>query len=323
MFLSVVKGIKDKSLTLWAIMSKRSFFLVCVLLFGVIWPSCSIGEIQIIQFEPDYQTLLEEKGTVWLDSLCSETFQGRRSGTMGNQLAFDYLCREIEELGYEPVTQVFKTEGGKTIHNIIIQIPGIVDSSIVIGAHFDGAVMSNNKVHYQAAEDNGSGTVTLLMFLYYLKLVPIVPERTITCCFWDGEESLDGKTFRGSTHYVQSLPDSLLHRVLHYENLDTIGHDHDGSNVIYMEYLGGERISQAAHEISKNGRFTYHIRESTFFNSDYTPFYKAGIPFINYHDHYEYGCNHPNHTPQDTKDAVSVKRLTRIVLNVFDCIQSY
>ncbi len=318
-----MKENRDIALTLLIIMKGRFIFLVCILLFGVIWPSCSIGNIELVQCEQDYHIIMEEKGTIWLDSLCSETFQGRRSGTKGNELAFDYLLREISDLGYEPVSQVFKTERGKTLRNIIVQIPGIVDSSIVIGAHFDGAVMSSNNVHYQAAEDNGTGTVTLLMFLYYLKLIPDVPERTITCCFWDGEESLDGKTFRGSTHYVQNLSDSLLRRVLHYENLDTIGHDHDGSNVIYMEYLGNERIAQAADEISRNGRFTYHIRESTFFNSDYTPFYRAGIPFINYHDHYEYGCNHPNHTPMDTKDAVSINRLIRIVFNVFDCIQSY
>ncbi len=304
-------------------MRGRLLFVVCILLFGVIWPSCSIGDIQLVQCEKDYYALLEEKGKIWLDSLCSETFQGRRSGTKGNELAYEYLCREIRDLGYEPVSQLFKTEKGLTLRNIIVQIPGIVDSSIVIGAHFDGAVLSQNNVHYQAANDNGSGTVSLLLFLYYLKLIPDVPERTITCCFWDGEEYLDGKTFRGSTYYVQSLPDSSLSQLLHYENLDTIGHDHDGSNEIYMEYLGGERVSRVAYDISRNGRLTYHITESTFFNSDYTPFYDAGVPFINYHDHYGFKCGHPNHTTWDTKDAISINRLIRIVLNVFDCIVFY
>lgn len=304
-------------------MLRRITILVFFLLFWVIWPSCSIGDIRIDQCERDYNILMEEKGTIWLDSLCSESFLGRRSGSRGSQLAFDFLCKEINDLGYKPVTQVFKTEKGITLRNIIVQIPGICDSIIVIGAHFDGAVSSDSEIHFQAAEDNGSGTVSLLLFLYYLKLNPDVPERTITCCFWDGEEFLDGKTFRGSTYYVQSLPDSLLSRLLHYENLDSIGHDHDGFNELYLEYLGGERISQAAQAISRNGRFTYHLAKSTFFNSDYTPFYQAGVPYINYHDHYSFKCSHPNHSSLDTKDAISINRLIRIVLNVVDCIESY
>ena len=304
-------------------MRGRFFLIVLVLLFGVIWPSCSIDKHELQQCDREYYEILKEKGTVWLDSICSEAFMGRRSGSKGNRLAFEYLCREISSLGYEPVTQVFETEKRTTLRNIIVQIPGTVDSTVVIGAHFDGAVPSHNDVHYQAAEDNGSGTVSLLLFLYYLKLIPDVPKRTIVCCFWDGEEFLEGKTFRGSSFYVKNISEEQFDLLLHYENLDTVGHDHDDSNEIYLEYLGGERISQAAQLISQNGRFTYHLSESSFFNSDYTPFYQAGIPFLNYHDHYGFKCSHPNHTSWDTRDAISIPRLIRIVHNVYDTIMSY
>ena len=111
--------------------------------------------------------------------------------------------------------------------------------------------------------------------------------------------------------------------ILHYQNLDTVGHDHDGDNEIYMEYLGNKRVEKAAYKISGNGRFTYHVAECSFFNSDYTLFYKAGIPIINYHDHMNRGCSHPNHSVQDTKDVISIQRLEKVACNVLESIDYY
>ena len=266
---------------------------------------------------------LATSGEVWLDSLCSKPFQGRRAGTEGNQRAFIFLKRTVKEMNYDLKDQVFETANGSTLHNIIVTIPGLSDSTVVIGAHFDGAVQSNANDHYQAAEDNASGTVTLLMLLKSLKITPLKTDRTIMCCFWDGEEVFESKTFWGSTYFVQNLAKELIPQILHYQNLDTIGHDHDGCNEIYIEFLGNSRINQFAHALSQNGRFVYHISESTFFNSDYTPFYQAGIPFINFHDHYGFRCDHPNHSINDTKEAISISRLVKIVHNVEESIVMY
>lgn len=260
-------------------------------------------------------------GRKCLDSLCSLTFQGRRAGTVGNQLAFEYIKQLICEMGFEPETQLFYTENGTELHNLIVTILGGSDSTVVVGAHYDGAVESCDGDHYQAAEDNASGTTALLILLNNLRIQSISKDRTIVCCFWDGEEVLEGRPFRGSSHFVNSLPSSVVGRILHYQNLDTIGHDHE--NVLYVEYLGNKRVEEAVYTISSNDRFEYHVNKSTFFNSDYTPFSQAGIPFINYHDHMTSGCTHPNHSVKDTKDVISIKRLEKIVCNVLDCIDYY
>lgn len=284
----------------------------------VVFPACS-SDLTPIQLSNEEESF----GKYCLDSLCSVTFQGRRAGTVGNQLAFEYIEQLVYEMGYVPETQEFHTAKGTVLHNLIVTIPGDSDSTVVVGAHFDGAVESSNGRHYQAAEDNGSGTTTLLILLNAIKNQAIKSNKTIVCCFWDGEEFLEGQTFRGSSHFVQSIPASMAGLILLYLNLDTIGHDHNERNEIYMEYLGNKRVEEASNTMSNNGRFVYHVSECSFFNSDYTPFYQAGIPIINFHDHMIGSCSHPNHSVYDTKNAISISRLYKIAYNVLECVDYY
>lgn len=294
------------------------FFFSITLASIIVFPACS-SDLKPIQLSIEEESF----GKNILDSLCSKTFRGRRAGTVGNQLAFEYIKQLICEMGYVPETQEFRTAKGTVLHNLIVTIPGDSDSTVVVGAHYDGAVESNNVRHYQAAEDNGSGTTTLLIMLNVFKNQAIKSNRTIVCCFWDGEEYLEGQTFRGSSHFVQNIPESMAGLILLYLNLDTIGHDHYGDNEIYMEYLGNKRVEEASNTMSSNGRFVYHVSECSFFNSDYTPFYRAGIPIINFHDHMTHSCSHPNHTAYDTKEAISIVRLYKIAYNVLECIDYY
>lgn len=284
----------------------------------IVFPACS-SDLKPIQLSIEEESF----GKNILDSLCSKTFRGRRAGTVGNQLAFEYIKQLICEMGYVPETQEFRTAKGTVLHNLIVTIPGDSDSTVVVGAHYDGAVESNNVRHYQAAEDNGSGTTTLLILLNIFKNQAVKSNRTIVCCFWDGEEYLEGQTFRGSSHFVRNIPESKAGLILLYLNLDTIGHDHYGDNEIYMEYLGNKRVEEASNTMSSNGRFVYHVSECSLFNSDYTPFYRAGIPIINFHDHMTHSCSHPNHTAYDTKEAISIVRLYKIAYNVLECIDYY
>ena len=262
----------------------------------------------------------ELRGRLWLETLCRAEFQGRKLGTKGNKLAFEFLWKEIAHMGYSPECLSFETERGIIGRNIIVSIPGQSDSTIIVGGHFDGANQSTSTYHYPAANDNASGTVAILLLLKSLKELPLETDRSIVCCLWDGEEVNEGKAFRGSRAFVSTIPDSSLKLFLHYENLDTIGHDHD--NEIYVEYLGNDRIKRLAMNFSSNQRFTYHVSECSVFNSDYASFYSVGIPIINYHDHQK-ACANPSHSVLDSSDAISISRLIKIVNNVRESIEDY
>ena len=132
-------------------------YRTCVILLFLLSCSPLVADLEVGRISGTRLTM-EEYGRVWLDSLCSSSMMGRRSGTVGDSLACMYILDVVSQIGYEPKLVSFQTEQGKTLRNIEIVIPGTTDSLAVIGAHYDGAVMSHDGVHYPAAEDNGSGT---------------------------------------------------------------------------------------------------------------------------------------------------------------------
>ena len=302
-----------------------------LIISSIFYFSCAENDVMedlVIGKDQEYLSLslsdriLVDAGAVWIDKLCSRDFEGRKSGTEGNRLAFEYICHELEEMGYVPECQIFNTEKGTTIRNIIVTIPGKIDSTVIVGAHFDGPIQSTGSDHYPAAEDNGSGAVALMLLLKSLKVDSIEFERTLICGLWDSEEVLDGKAFRGSTYYAKHMSEQSISNTLFYINFDCVGHDHDydhnGKSDIYLEYRGSDLVEKIAYLTSQTGRFDYNIAERETFTSDYTFFYRIGIPFLYYHDHNNYICSHPNHSTKDTQDAISIERLVRITHCVRD-----
>ena len=267
---------------------------------------------------------LDEWGREWINTLCSKTFMGRRVGTEGATRAYAYLTSELSSMGYTPEIQVFYTEGGSIVRNIIVTIPGQVDSMVIVGAHYDGAIGLQGSSHYPAANDNGSGTVALLLLLKQNADNPFNKSRTIVCCFWDGEEAFEGSTFRGSTYYAGHLPEENRSKVVFYVNLDTIGHNHAENPELYVGYYGDERMKNRVDSLVRMKRLALSITDPPGRqNSDYVSFYKEGFPYINLHDHNGYKCPNPSHSIFDTPEEISIYRLLNISYCVRDVIDAY
>lgn len=293
-----------------------------VFIFFLVFISCSTHlDDENTPVEVDVNDIiLEDSGKEWLDNLCSDSFAGRKAGTVGNRLAFEYLCHEIEMMGYKPESQIFQTKKGSTIRNIIVNISGESDSIVIVGAHFDGAHQSDDSECFQAAEDNASGVVSLMMLLRHIQMEPFVDGKKLICCFWDCEERFEGNIYQGSNYFANHLADSIRPHILYYINLDNVGHDHGGKNEIYLDYNGSELTKRIVENTAMNRRFRYFTSRRDTFTSDYASFYNVGIPFICYHDHDGSSCNHPNHSTMDTKDAISIKRLVKVAHNIIDQI---
>lgn len=314
--------------------SKAIIYFYTILLLLAILSCTSSKEDDFIPEEEDaveemsvQDKILLDAGKVWIDKLCCEDFAGRRVGTEGNRLAFEYICQELDKMGYTPESQIFSIENGTILRNIIVAVPGQSDSTIIVGAHFDGAKQSTDDNHFQAANDNGSGVVALLLLLKYLKEESKELDKSMICCFWDGEESFERKVFRGSTFYAKQLTEPFKSLVLYYVNLDTVGHDHDydnnGLGDINIDCFGSDLVSRISTMTANNGRFDYSVFPRKTASSDYASFDRIGIPFIWYHDHNSFSCSHPIHSTADIKDVISIKRLIKIAKNVCDYLDSY
>ena len=129
--------------------------------------------------ESNEKTAMIDKEEV-INKLCSDEFEGRLVGSLGNELAGEYLSdlfskiRLISMFGedykHEYTQEVYKTYGliaeddygeVKTINNIVGKIEGTSNNAVIISAHFDHIGIQDGRI-IKGAIDNASGVAVLL-----------------------------------------------------------------------------------------------------------------------------------------------------------------
>lgn len=260
---------------------------------------------------------LSSKQEAWLFALCSKEYAGRKTASRGDSLAFELIKSEVCKMGYAPMEKTFCTTSGYLLRNLQVLLQGEIDSTIVIGSHYDGPVQSSVSAHYPAANDNASGVVTTLSVLETLSKMKLFAKPSLEFCFWDGEEVFDGSCFWGSRYYVSSLNNKKL--VEYYINLDSVGHNHD----LYVKHKGYKYVPHLLSNIYSNNRFSYidiDMNETGGGSSDYVPFGNVGIPYIGFGDHNGSQCSYPSHSVNDLPEAVSLDRISKHVENIIDML---
>jgi len=176
--------------------------------------------------------------------------------------------KAIEIIDSEPAAAkitLSQTEYTGTSQNIILDIPGDTDETIVLTAHYDSTSLS------QGAYDNMSGSVGLLGIAEYFK---DHPHRYSLRFIWCGSEE---RGLLGSKAYTAQHEEELKNIVLNV-NLDMIGCimgkfiaccTAENKLVSYVEYLGAELgFGVGAYQ--------------DVYSSDSTPFADKGIPAISF-----------------------------------------
>ena len=175
--------------------------------------------------------------------LASDELEGRASGTLGDEMAKDYIQKffknaslptkrfvEIQE-HYVPAERKWNLKPEdmtvKT-YNIIAILPGndpiLKDEYVVIGGHYDGGAataaqlkkLSGDKI-YNNADDNASGTATVLE-LFEKFASTNSHKRSLVFILFGGEEL----GLLGSKYYVEN-PTINLDKVQLMINLDMMG----------------------------------------------------------------------------------------------------
>jgi len=163
-------------------------------------------------------------------TLSSDTYEGRKTGTKGGELAKNYIGKRFKEIGLKSFPllnsyqQAFTFSGiddpkinGK---NVIGYIPGRSANIIVISAHYDHLGIINGKI-FNGADDNASGVAGLLKIAaHYAKNKP---NYTLIFAAFDAEEF--GR--KGSAYFVNHLPVDIKRIKLNL-NLDMISHNDKG-----------------------------------------------------------------------------------------------
>jgi aminopeptidase-like protein len=166
-----------------------------------------------------------------VETLASDAYEGRKTGTKGAEMARTYLTSRLKEIGLKPYpgkdTYEYDFEfkgrnGGATVKgkNLIAYIPGKSENVIVISAHYDHVGVINNEV-FNGADDNASGVAGLLQFAKYFSKNK--PNNTLIFAIFDAEEM----GLQGAKAFVANPP-VALEKIKLNVNMDMISHNDKG-----------------------------------------------------------------------------------------------
>lgn len=286
--------------------------------------------VEIIQynFEQILNLIKIEDVKNFVSVLSSKDFDGRGTGTHGNEKAAAYICTHLDSLKIPYTKQSFTTRGVKT-SNIIAHItPKNIknDKIIVIGAHFDH-LGSKGSIYYPGADDNASGVAGLMSIATALSKYQDRLNHMVSLQFYSAEEW----GLIGSSYYTNNPlfpienPDIGKHIAM--INLDMIGYlrtqysvsenmtdyRNDKSRVLYNYNLTTD-LKNIVNKLSDKYPFGKHISGYKPGGSDHAPFYKKGIPVVFLHT-----GSHPNyHKTSDTADKLNYQGLVCVARLAFE-----
>lgn len=260
-----------------------------------------------------YDLIDSNKIRVHTTVLASDSLEGRNMGDLGQKKAASYIQNEFRSLGLDSLsTNYYQTFNLNTIkkrgklafdsngssENVLAFIPGsdkkLKNEFVVVSAHYDHLGKDKKGNVYNGADDNASGTATLLELARIFKEAEkegVNPKRSILfICFTGEEHGLIGSS------YFSKNPLVPMKQIVADFNIDMIGRKNEplerDSLSIYI--IGSDKISLEFHKIHEKvardfGKlkldYTYNADshpEKLYYRSDHYNFAKNGIPSVFY-----------------------------------------
>lgn len=250
--------------------------------------------------------------------LAADQLLGRGFGSPQGKEAAEYIAQQFREAGIEPLNgsylhPFYSRTGILNIPgiNVVGVIPGgdpdLKDEYIVLGAHFDHlgwAVREGDTLIWNGADDNASGTATLIEIGRNLAANRTKLGRSIVLAAFDGEES----GLIGSRYFLEDsvVPPQAVKLMF---SLDMVGmyEAHKGLN------MKGVNLLYDADFITGGLADKYHItitkaNKSIEQRTDTAPFGSINIPAVAPNT----GSESPYHKPEDTAEALDYEGMALI-----------
>jgi hypothetical protein len=209
----------------------------------------------------------------------------------------------------------------------LIEGTDLKDEYVFLTAHYDHEGIRNDSIIYYGADDDGSGTVTILELAEAFtkaKAEGKGPRRSIVFMTVSGEE----KGLWGSEYYANH-PVYPLDKTTVDLNIDMIGRigeeylkDKDSANYIYI--IGDDKLSSdltpITNQVNKNLKLKLdrkyndlNDKNRFYYRSDHYNFAEKGVPIIFYFN----GVHADYHKPTDTPDKINYKLMAKRAQLVF------
>lgn len=268
-----------------------------------------------------------------------DEMEGRMTGTEGQKKASAYIKdfyikhkieSPLDGTYYQPIPgEYFRGQTkGEPSENVLAYIKGSEkpDELIVISAHLDHVGMDAQGNIYNGADDDGSGTVSLMEIARSFKQAAKDgkgPKRSVLFLHVTGEEI----GLHGSRYYVEN-PIFPLENTVCNLNIDMIGRidpdkKENSDNYIYL--IGSNMLSQELQDVSTqvNDEFIQMDLDYKFddpndpnrfyYRSDHYNFAKNNIPVIFYFN----GTHEDYHGIGDTPDKIEYELMAKRTRLIF------
>lgn len=296
---------------------RKIYFVLCVSL-PLLLISCEkevqndkelISESKLLYQREEPKSLSEVDKS--LSYLCSKEFEGRRAGRPGGIKARGYIDYALQAIGLSTQLQPFSIHSSEDYCNIYLDFKGEKDSLVIIGAHYDGPIESTSDTHFPAANDNASGTATLLYLAKLLSQNSSNLEYNTRLCFFDAEESTESEILNGSTYFCKrQFSSNNNSKVKFYLNLDGVGY-YDKENTIKIRSLikneNNITLWNKILGIKNDLKVTLEKDIGAKTNLDTYPFYKNNIDYVYFSNFSEQFKN--IHSPDDKLEYLSFKKM--------------
>jgi Zn-dependent M28 family amino/carboxypeptidase len=205
--------------------------------------------------------------------------------------------------------------------NVVAMVPGsdpaLRDTYVVFSAHIDhvgvGAPDAKGDSIYNGADDDASGTATLIEVAEAFASLPVKPARSLIFLGVSGEE----KGLLGSAYFAEN-PTVPAKQIVANINIDMVGRNAPDTIVaIGQEYtsLGTtvQEIAQAHPELGLVVAPDLWPEENLFLRSDHFNFARIGVPAI----FFTSGLHADYHRPSDEVELIDTDKLARVARLVF------
>ncbi len=203
-----------------------------------------------------------------------------------------------------------------TVRNVAALLPGkgpLAKEFVIVGAHYDhvgmggeGSLSGGTIAVHNGADDNGSGTISVLEVARQLSKFDAENRRSILFMTFSAEE----RGLLGSEHYVRH-PAIPLEQTVAMVNLDMVGRLGDGSVTVFGMGTAVE-FSQWLDEANQTLNVELNKENAGLGPSDHQSFYQRDVPVF----HFFTGLHGEYHRPSDDVHLIDFDGISKIALLV-------
>ncbi len=235
-------------------------------------------------------------------------FGVKRDGTTAHENAKNWIVSQYQNFGYEDIVLQDFILNGQVTHNIVVTKLGTKypDKYIIVDGHYDS-------INGPGANDNGSGTMTLLEIARLLK--DVETEYSIKFIHFTAEEI----GLIGSQNYVSNvaIPQNLdIELVLNIDEVGGVKGKNNNTIVCERDESSPSINNQASNNYTNQmatifGLYTdLQTKIAHAYSSDYMPFQSAGYVITGLFEGNE--SPYP-HSPSDTIENMDLDYLNNVI----------